>query len=277
MVRDFQDQVVILTGGAGDIAKASAARFAAGGAKLALFDSDGDGLDSIALELRALELKALELRVSELKAGELEPGESNVGESSSEKALLRRLDVTDVDAVGAAVDEVHAEFGRIDILVNCAGIYRHKKVLEMSAEDWAQTLDVNLKGVFAAGLAAGRWMSAQESGGAIVNLASVAAQRGSPLHAHYSASKAGIIGFGRSLALELAPRVRVNAVAPGIIDSRMIAEMLEVRGEEWRRQIPLDRLGTPEDVADAICFLASGRASYIKGAVLNVNGGMWMD
>ncbi len=252
MERDFQDQVVILTGGVGDIGRASAARFAAGGAKLALFDSDGGALDSVAGGLRA-------------------------GGLSAKASLLRRLDVTDLDAVDAAVDEVHAKFGRIDILVNCAGIYRHQKVLEMSAEDWAQTLDVNLKGVFAACRAAGRWMSAQESGGAIVNLASVSAQRGSLLHAHYSAARAGVIGFGRSLALELAPKVRVNAVAPGIIDSRMIEEMIEARGEEWRKQIPLDRFGTPEDVADAICFLAGDRASYINGAVLNVNGGMWMD
>ena len=252
MERDFQDQVVILTGGVGDIGRASAARFAAGGAKLALFDSDGGALDSVAGGLRA-------------------------GGLSAKASLLRRLDVTDLDAVDAAVDEVHAKFGRIDILVNCAGIYRHQKVLEMSAEDWAQTLDVNLKGVFAACRAAGALMVGQETGGVIVNMASTAAKRGNPLHAHYCASKAGIIGFGRALAMELAPRVRVNVVAPGVIVSRMSSDMPELRKVTWKSQIPLDRFGLPAEVAEAICFLAGDRASYINGAILNVNGGMWMD
>ncbi len=246
MESGFQDRVVIITGGAGDIGRAAAARFGAGGASLVLIDSDA---------------RALDAAIGNLDAG----------------ALPRRLDVTDLGAVESAFGEIHARFDRIDVLVNCAGIYRHQNVVEMSEEDWDQTLDVNLKGVFAACKAAGRIMSKQESGGAIVNLASISAQRGSPLHAHYSASKAGIIGFGKSLALELAPKVRVNAVAPGIIESRMIADMREVRGEEWMRQIPLGRFGSPGNVADAIYFLASDSASYINGAVLNVNGGMWMD
>ncbi len=242
---DFQGRAAVITGGAGDIGRAAARRFQEGGARVVLLDSDAAALDSALGDL---------------------PG-----------AEARRVDVTDLGEVDAAFAEIHAALGRIDVLVNCAGIYRHRLVVEMSEEEWDETLSVNLRGVFAACRAAGKIMAAQEGGGAIVNLASIAAQRGSPLHAHYAASKAGIIGFGRGLALELAPKVRVNAVAPGIIESRMIRDMRETRGEEWMRQIPLARFGTPREVADAICFLASERAAYINGAVLNVNGGMWMD
>lgn len=246
MAREFEGRVVLITGGAGDIARAAARRFAEGGARLVLADTDATGLEAACADLKAR------------GAG----------------AEGRALDVTDVGAVEAAVAGLG---GGLDVLVNCAGIYRHRLVVEMSEQEWDQTLDVNLKGVFSACRAAGRAMAARERGGVIVNLASVSAQRGSALHAHYCASKAGLIGFGRALAIELAPRVRVNAVAPGIIESRMIEEMLRVRGEEWRRQIPLARFGRPEDVAEAILFLASDRAAYINGAVLNVNGGMWMD
>jgi len=249
MAREFEGQLVLITGGAGDIARAAARRFGEGGARLVLTDTDGSGLEAACGELRA----------------------------AGAEAEGRLLDVTDVRAVEEAVESLRAARGGLDVLVSCAGIYRHRLVVEMTGEEWDRTLGVNLKGVFAACRAAGRVMASQERGGAIVNLASVSAQRGSALHAHYCASKAGIIGFGRALALELAPRVRVNAVAPGIIESRMIAEMLPVRGEDWRRQIPLARFGRPEDVAEAICFLAGSRASYINGAVLNVNGGMWMD
>jgi len=249
MPDDFRDRLVLITGGAGDIARAAARLFAEGGAEVVLADADAAGVEAAAAGLRA----------------------------GGARCEGRVLDVTDMGAVEAAVGEVRGRAGRLDVLVNCAGIYRHRRVVEMSEEEWDQTLAVNLKGVFAACRAAGRVMAAQEGGGAIVNLASVSGQRGSPLHAHYCASKAGLVGFGRALALELAPRVRVNAVAPGIIDTRMTEEMLAVRGEEWRRQIPLDRFGSAAEVAEAICFLASERASYINGAVLNVNGGMWMD
>ncbi len=249
MAKEFEGRLVLITGGAGDIARAAARLFAAGGARLFLADTDAEGLEGARAEVRA----------------------------GGGRAEGRLLDVSDVGAVGAAVEAVRSAAGRLDVLVNCAGIYRHRLVVEMSEEEWDQTLAVNLKGVFAACRAAGRVMASQERGGAIVNLASVSAQRGSPLHAHYCASKAGLIGFGRALALELAPKVRVNAVAPGIIETKMSREMIALRGEEWRRQIPLGRFGRAEEVAEAICFLASDRAAYVNGSVLNVNGGMWMD
>ncbi|MBT7858038.1 MAG: SDR family oxidoreductase, partial [Nitrospinaceae bacterium] len=236
---------VLITGGAGDIGRAAAARFAEEGAWVVLLDTDEVGLSRAASEIKG--------------------------------ASYRRVDVTDLADVEAVFSAVFAEFDRIDVLVNGAGIYRHSKVLDMSMDEWRETMDVNLTGVFAASKVAGALMMAQEPGSVIVNLASVAAKRGSPLHAHYCASKAGLVGFSRALAMELAPRVRVNSVAPGIIEGRMIASMMAERGESWRAQIPLDRFGTPADVAKAICFLASDRASYINGAVLNVNGGMFMD
>jgi 3-oxoacyl-[acyl-carrier protein] reductase len=245
MTQEFLDRVVLITGGAGDIGRAAAARFSEQGAWVVLIDSDEVGLSRATSEIKG--------------------------------ASSKQIDVTDLACVEVAFAALHSELGRIDVLVNGAGIYRHRKVLDMSAEEWQETLDVNLTGVFAASKAAGTLMIGQESNSAIVNLASVAAQRGSTLHAHYCATKAGLVGFSRALAMELAPKVRVNSVAPGIIEGRMIAEMMAERGEQWRGQIPLDRFGTPGDVAEAIFFLASDRASYINGAVLNVNGGMLMD
>ncbi len=245
MVREFLDMVILITGGAGDIGRAAAARFADEGARVVLLDTDEAGLS------RAV--------------GEVEG------------AVSRQLDVTNLSDVEAAFKALHSELGRIDVLVNCVGIYRHRAILDMSAEEWDETLSVNLKGVFTACRAAGALMVGQETGGVIVNMASTAAKRGNPLHAHYCASKAGIIGFGRALAMELAPMVRVNAVAPGVIVSRMSSDMPEDRRVTWMSQIPLDRFGLPAEVAEAICFLAGDRASYINGAVLNVNGGMWMD
>jgi 3-oxoacyl-[acyl-carrier protein] reductase len=247
MDRDFEDKLVLITGGAGDIGRATARQIVGAGGRVILTDTDEGGLRA-----------ALD---------DLEPG--------SAESLF--MDVSDVNAVERVIEEAHASAGRLDVLVNCAGIYRHRSVVEMTEREWNDTLDINLKGVFAVCRVAGRLMMTQELGGVIVSLASISAQRGSRLHAHYGASKAGIIAFGRSLALELAPKVRVNAVAPGIIESRMISDMLEARGEEWRKGIPLGRFGKVEEVAEAICFLASDRASFINGAVLNVNGGMWLE
>lgn len=249
VAREFERKTILITGGAGDIGRAMALQFATCGAKLILIDSDEEGLVQV---------------YKELDAGGAE-------------VVSGCVDVTDLESMTSFVRENQRSLKGIDVLINAAGIYLHKSIQEMSEEEWDQTLSVNLKGVFVTCKVVGPLMVNQESGGAIVNLTSIAAQRGSPLHAHYCASKAGIIGFGRALALELAPKVRVNSVAPGIIKSKMILDMLAIRGEEWKHEIPLVRFGVPEDVADAVCFLASDRAAYINGAVLNVNGGMWMD
>jgi len=249
VAREFERKTILITGGAGDIGRAMAFQFSACGAKLMLIDSDEESLVQA---------------YKELDAGGAE-------------VVSGCVDVTDLESMTSFVRENQTSLKGIDVLINAAGIYQHKSIQEMSGEEWDQTLNVNLKGVFVTCKVVGPLMVNQESGGAIVNITSIAAQRGSPLHAHYCASKAGIIGFGRALALELAPKVRVNSVAPGIIKSKMILDMLSIRGEEWKHQIPLVRFGVPEDVADAVCFLASDRAAYINGAVLNVNGGMWMD
>ncbi|MDA0999240.1 MAG: SDR family NAD(P)-dependent oxidoreductase [bacterium] len=249
MAGEFEGRLALVTGGAGEIGRAAARKFLAAGARVTLADLDEAELEAARVEFQA----------------------------AGERLETRTLDVADSGAVAEVIEGAHARHGRLDILVNCAGIYRHRAVLEMSDAEWDQTLEVNLRGTFAACRAAGGFMVKQERGGVIVNLASLAAQRGSPLHAHYCASKAGVIGFGRALAMELAPKVRVNAVAPGIIETKMTADMIPVRGEEWKRQIPAGRFGTADEVADAVCFLASDKAAYINGAVLNVNGGMWMD
>ena len=245
MAQEFSGKVVVITGGAGDIGRVAAARFIEEGARVVLLDSDEVGLERVAGEIKG--------------------------------ASAKRIDVTDLENVEAVFSAVFAEYDGIDVLVNCAGIYRHAGVLEMSAKEWHETLDVNLTGVFAASKSAGALMIRQETGGVIVNMDSTAAKRGNPQHSHYCASKAGIVGFGRALAMELAPRVRVNAVAPGVIESRMSADMPGERRVSWMGQVPLGRFGLPTEVAEAIFFLASDRASYINGAVLNVNGGMWMD
>lgn len=246
---EFEGRLALVTGGAGEIGRAAARKFLAAGARVTLADLDEKELESARDEFGGA-------------GGRVE---------------TRVLDVADSGAVTEVIGDVHARHGKIDILVNCAGIYRHQAVLEMTDDEWDRTLGVNLRGTFAACRAAAGFMMKQESGGVIVNLTSLAGQRGSPLHAHYCASKAGVIGFGRALALELAPKVRVNAVAPGIIETKMTADMIPVRGAGWKRQIPAGRFGTADEVADAVYFLASDKATYINGAVLNVNGGMWMD
>ena len=197
-------------------------------------------------------------------------------DSGGTEVVSMCVDVTDLEAVTSAVGEIQASLGGIDVLVNCAGIYRHKSIQEMSGEEWDQTLNVNLKGVFAACKAVGPSMANQESGGAIVNLASIAAQRGSPLHAHYCASKAGIIGFGRTLALELAPKVRVNAVAPGYIDTDMVAAVPANVLEKIITRIPVGRLGKAEEIARGVAFLVADDAGFVTGSTLSINGGQHM-
>ena len=160
----------------------------------------------------------------------------------------------------------------LDALILCAGIYRPAPLAQMSDSEWRETLDVNLTGAFNFIRAFGKHIA---SGGAIVALASIA-QRGSASFAHYAASKAGLVGLVRSAALELAPHVRVNAISPGPIDSPMVAPLMERRGSEILAQIPSKRLGTVDEVAKAVAFLASDWASYVNGENLQLNGGLYM-
>jgi 3-oxoacyl-[acyl-carrier protein] reductase len=178
-----------------------------------------------------------------------------------------------VDATFTAVEEA---LGPVDILVNNAGITRDQLLVRMDDDEWDAVLRVNLKGTYAATKRAIRGMMKRRAG-RIVNVASVAGIRGNAGQANYAASKAGVIGFTKSIARELASRnVLVNAVAPGFIDTDMTKNLSDTVREQLRAQIPLTRLGTPEDVAKAVLFLASDLADYITGQVIVVDGGMVM-
>ena len=186
------------------------------------------------------------------------------------------LDVTDAAGVDAAVAGIMAGKGRIDILVNNAGITRDTLMLRMKRDDWDAVIQTNLTAAFTSVQAVLKPMIKQRSG-RIINITSVVGQSGNAGQANYAASKAGLIGFTKALALEVASRnVTVNAVAPGLIDTDMTRAIAEGAHEEWAARIPLKRLGTPDDVANAVVFLASDEASYITGHVLAVNGGMYL-
>jgi 3-oxoacyl-[acyl-carrier protein] reductase len=186
------------------------------------------------------------------------------------------LDVTDAAGVEAAVAGIMAGKGRIDILVNNAGITRDTLVLRMKRDDWDAVLQTNLTAAFTSVQAVLKPMIRQRSG-RIINITSVVGQSGNAGQANYAASKAGLIGFTKAVALEVASRnITVNAVAPGLVDTDMTRAIAEGAHEEWAARIPLKRLGTPDDVAHAVVFLASDEAAYITGHVLAVNGGMYL-
>ena len=186
------------------------------------------------------------------------------------------LDVTAADAADEAVKAVMARHGRIDVLVNNAGITRDQLMLRLKREDWDAVITTNLTAAFALTQAALKPMIRQRRG-RIVCIGSVVGQSGNAGQANYAASKAGLIGFAKAVALEVASRnITVNIVAPGMIDTDMTRAVNEAARQEWAARIPLGRLGTPDDVASAVCFLASDEASYITGQVVAVNGGMYM-
>jgi len=186
------------------------------------------------------------------------------------------LDVTDGAAIAAAVSGVLERHGRIDVLVNNAGITRDQLMLRLKREDWDAVLATNLTSAFTLTQAVLKPMVRQR-GGRIICISSVVGQGGNAGQANYAASKAGLIGFAKSVALEVASRgITVNVVAPGMIATDMTRAMTDAAREEWESRIPLRRMGTPDDVATAVCFLASDEASYITGQVLAVNGGMYL-
>ena len=183
-------------------------------------------------------------------------------------------DASDYDAAQKLVEDVLAEFGQIDILVNNAGITRDNLMLRMSKEDWDTIIKVNLDSVFNLTKAVIKPMMKAKSG-SIINMTSVVGVKGNAGQANYAASKAGVIGFSKSIALELGSRnIRCNAIAPGFIETEMTAKLNEDVVKGWREAIPLKRGGTPEDVANVCVFLASDMSAYVTGQVINVDGGM---
>ena len=226
----------------------------------------------------ALRLAAEGARVAINYAGNVKAAEEVKAsvEAAGGTAILCQADIADSAAVEAMIADVVKEFGAIDILVNNAGITRDTLLMRMKDEDFAKVLDTNLKGVFYCTKAVSKLMMKKRSG-RIVNMASVVGLVGNAGQTNYAAAKAGVIGFSKSAAKELASRgITVNVVAPGFIGTDMTAGLPESVKEKMLTDIPLGRMGEPEDVANAVLFLASDQASYITGQVVNVDGGMVM-
>jgi len=199
-----------------------------------------------------------------------------LAEVSEHEVLGRVVDVSQAASIQAFVQEVVKTLGRLDVLVNNAGITRDNLSMRMKPEEWQAVIDTNLSSVFFASQAALKPMMRARSG-RIINISSVVASTGNPGQMNYCASKGGVDAMTRSLAREIASRnITVNAVAPGFIATDMTAELGDIAHRELTQQIPLGRMGKPEDIAAAVRFLASSNAAYITGQVLHVNGGMYM-
>ncbi len=197
-------------------------------------------------------------------------------EAAGGTAIAVALDVTETASISAMTQTALDRFGRVDVLVNNAGIVRDQLLLRMKPEEWDAVIATNLTAAFACCRAVLRPMLKQRSG-RIVNIGSVVGRTGNPGQANYAASKAGLEGFTRSLAIEVASRgITANVVAPGMIETDMTAALDQRAHEALCGRIPMGRLGTVDDVAAAVCFLASDDASYITGQVVSVNGGMYL-
>ena len=249
----FQGKVVIVTGAGTPrgIGRAIALCLAAKGADIVVADMNLEGAKAIAQELQALGRKALSVQVN----------------------------VTDEISVKAMVESVLKEFGRIDVLVNNAGITQPVKVLDTTVADWDRVLNVNLKGTFLCSKAVVPTMAAQKYG-RIVSMSSVSGKRGGGVYggAHYSAAKAGILGFSKALAREVVEDgITVNCVCPGLIDTDIRAGLSEEKEMATRAAVPMKRCGTPMEIAETVAFLASDEAAYITGEDIDINGGSHMD
>ena len=246
-LQHLKDKVAIVTGGSRGIGRAAALALAAQGAKLVVnFAHSSDAAEAVVQEI----------------------------EESGGEAIALQADVSQNEAVENLIKQTLTKYKRIDILVNNAGITQDTLLLRMKPEQWQAVIDLNLTGVFLCTKAVSKTMLKQRSG-RIINIASVAGQMGNPGQANYSAAKAGVIGFTKTVAKEMAQRgVTVNAVAPGFIETDMTHDL---KSEEIIKFIPLGRYGKPEEVAGTIRFLAADpAAAYITGQVFNVDGGMVM-
>jgi len=244
----FADKISLITGASQGIGEAIALEFAKEGATVVLVDIQKTKLEAVAAEIAA----------------------------AGGRAAVREADVSKFDRASAVVESVLAEFKKIDHLVNNAGITRDNLLMRMKEDEWDAVLAVNLKGAFNFCKAAIRSMLGAR-GGRIVNLASVVGQMGNAGQTNYAAAKAGLIGFTKSLAREVASRgITVNAIAPGYIATPMTENLPEAVKKMFLDIIPLQRFGTPAEVASAVKFLCSDEAGYITGHVLQLNGGMYM-
>ncbi len=245
---EFEDKVVLVTGGASGIGAATVAAFAAEGAKVGVCDINAEGADAVARQ--------------------------------HPDAFAVPMDVTDAGGVKAAIDDVAAEYGRIDVLANVAGWDRVMPFLETTPEFWDRVIAINYRGILATCHAVLPHMI-EAGGGAIVNTASEAGRNGSSGEAVYSGTKGGVIAFSKAIAREVSRHgVRVNVVAPGLIETPLLRGMIdEGHGrlmEAIVKATPIRRFGRPEEVADAIVFLASDKASFVTGQTLGVSGGLVM-
>ncbi|MDO6812401.1 3-oxoacyl-[acyl-carrier-protein] reductase [Tenacibaculum soleae] len=243
----LENKTAIITGASRGIGRGIALEFAKQGANIAFtYSSSVEAATALENELIALGVKA-------------KGYQSNAA---------------DFDAAQELAKEVHAEFGSIDVLINNAGITKDNLLMRISEDDFDKVIEVNLKSVFNLTKAVIRPMMKQRKG-SIINMSSVVGLKGNAGQANYAASKAGILGFSKSVALELGSRnIRSNVVAPGFIETEMTAKLDEKVVEGWRNEIPLKRGGTPEDIANACVFLASDMSAYITGQTLSVDGGM---
>jgi 3-oxoacyl-[acyl-carrier protein] reductase len=243
----LENKTAIITGASRGIGRGIAVEFAKQGANIAFtYSSSVDAATALEKELTDLGVKA-------------KGYQSNAA---------------NFDAAQELAKEVHTEFGSIDVLINNAGITKDNLLMRISEDDFDKVIEVNLKSVFNLTKAVIRPMMKQRKG-SIINMSSVVGLKGNAGQANYAASKSGIIGFSKSVALELGSRnIRSNVVAPGFIETEMTAKLDEKVVEGWRNEIPLKRGGTPEDIANACVFLASDMSAYITGQTLSVDGGM---
>jgi len=242
------NQIAVVTGAGRGIGRAIALKFAAEGASVVCVSRTAENAEKVATEVRALE----------------------------RKAWAHALDVADAAAVNGMAERVLAECGRVDILVNDAGVTRDGLMMRMSDEDWDAVVNTNLKGAFLLTRAFSRSMLKQRSG-RIINVSSIIGLIGNAGQCNYASSKAGLIGLTQSAAREFASRgITVNALAPGFIETDMTSVLPEELRKDLLKRIPLSRFGQPEDIAAAALFLASAASAYVTGQVLVVDGGMVM-
>ena len=247
-MNQLANQVAVITGAGRGIGRGIALKFAAEGADIVCVSRTAENSEKVAEEIRA----------------------------AGRRAWAHAVDVADAAAVIAASDKILTETGRVDILVNNAGVTRDGLLMRMSEADWDTVLDTNLKGAFLFTKAFTRAFLKQRSG-RIINVTSVIGLIGNAGQCNYAASKAALIGFTKSVARELASRgITANALAPGFIETDMTSGLTSELRNEMLKQIPLNRFGQPEDIADAALFLAGPGARYITGQVLTVDGGMVM-